>query len=171
MRFKQVERVMTEDLMRYDQLTQNALRMVVRDALDIAATKGMPGEHHFYVSFKTEAPGVDISDRLKAQYPEEMTIVLQHQFWDLKVSDHGFSVGLSFDKTPERLVVPYSALTSFVDPSVQFGLQFVPDGSENTDAEDELAASPDTTPDAISPATPSSAPGEVVDLDAFRKDR
>jgi len=159
---------MTEDLMRYDLLTQNALRVVVRDALNIAASKGMPGEHHFYVSFKTEAPGVDISDRLKAQYPEEMTIVLQHQFWDLKVSDEGFSVGLSFDKTPERLVVPYSALTSFFDPSVQFGLQFTENG---TAAEEELAASPDSSPESIAPAASETSPGEVVDLDAFRKDR
>ena len=168
MRLKQVERVMTEDLMRYDLLTQNALRVVVRDALNIAASKGMPGEHHFYVSFKTEAPGVDISDRLKAQYPEEMTIVLQHQFWDLKVSDEGFSVGLSFDKTPERLVVPYSALTSFFDPSVQFGLQFTENG---TPAEEELAASPDSSSESIAPASIETSPGEVVDLDAFRKDR
>ena len=159
---------MTEDLMRYDQLTQNALRMVVRDALTIAATKGMPGEHHFYVSFKTEAPGVDISDRLKSQYPEEMTIVLQHQFWDLKVSDTGFSVGLSFDKTPERLIIPYSALTSFVDPSVQFGLQFVPDGGK---AEKEVPARDRDDEDKVSPASASQAAGEVVDLDAFRKDR
>ncbi len=167
---------MAEDQMRYDVLTQKALLAVVRDALVIAATEGLPGEHHFYVSFKTEAPGVDISDRLKSQYPEEMTIVLQHQFWDLKVGDDGFSVGLSFDKTPERLVVPYSALVGFFDPSVQFGLQFVPEGDAA-----EIETATEAPADIFEPATPAltstSEPGdedhsgEVVSLDAFRKDR
>lgn len=155
---------MAEDQMRYDLLTQKALMAVVRDSLRIAATEGLPGEHHFYISFRTGAPGVDISDRLKAQYPEEMTIVLQHQFWDLKISETGFSVGLSFDKTPEKLVVPFSALQGFFDPSVQFGLQFT---GEVADA--ELDDEADTTSDE-KPAGEKTA-GEVVSLDAFRKDR
>jgi hypothetical protein len=161
---------MAEDLMRYDLMTQKALKAVVRDALIVAATEGLPGEHHFYISFNTNAPGVDISDRLKSQYPEEMTIVLQHQFWDLKVSDEGFSVGLSFDKTPERLVVPYSALIGFFDPSVQFGLQFTPgeDGEAGATAEDDNQAAPQ---DEAPKAAKEEPAGEVVSLDAFRKDR
>lgn len=155
---------MAEDQMRYDLLTQKALMAVVRDSLRIAATEGLPGEHHFYISFRTGAPGVDISDRLKAQYPEEMTIVLQHQFWDLKISETGFSVGLSFDKTPEKLVVPFSALQGFFDPSVQFGLQFTGEVADT-----ELDEEPDATTDE-KPAGEKTA-GEVVSLDAFRKDR
>lgn len=155
---------MAEDQMRYDLLTQKALMAVVRDSLRIAATEGLPGEHHFYISFRTGAPGVDISDRLKAQYPEEMTIVLQHQFWDLKISETGFSVGLSFDKTPEKLVIPFSALQGFFDPSVQFGLQFTGEVAD-TELADEPDAAPDEKPEG------EKAAGEVVSLDAFRKDR
>ncbi len=160
---------MAEDQMRYDVLTQKALLAVVRDALNVAAKEGLPGEHHFYISFKTEAPGVDISDRLKSQYPEEMTIVLQHQFWDLKVGEDGFSVGLSFDKTPERLVVPYSALVGFFDPSVQFGLQFVPDGEEASETQMDAFEAPAT--EKKSEPGDEDHSGEVVSLDAFRKDR
>ena len=113
------------DLIRYDLLTQKALRNVVRDVLaDVARKKVLPGEHHFYISFDTQAEGVAISPRLLAQYPEEMTIILQHQFWDMRVNDEGFEVGLSFGGEPERLVVPFEALNGFFDPSVQFGLQF-----------------------------------------------
>jgi hypothetical protein len=162
---------MADDQMRYDVLTQKALLAVVRDALNIAATEGLPGEHHFYISFRTEAPGVDISDRLKNQYPEEMTIVLQHQFWDLKVGDEGFTVGLSFDKTPERLVVPYSALVGFFDPSVQFGLQFVPDGEEGADTPQDVFETPVVPTEQKSEPGDEDHSGEVVNLDAFRKDR
>ena len=112
------------DHIRYDLLTQQALRSVVRDVLAEAAKKGLPGDHHFYISFGTHADGVRISDRLRAQYPEEMTIILQHQFWDLTVTDTGFEVGLSFGGIPEKLLVPFEAITGFFDPSVQFGLQF-----------------------------------------------
>jgi hypothetical protein len=112
------------DHIRYDLLTQQALRGVVRDVLIDAAKKGLPGDHHFYISFDTQADGVRISERLRAQYPEEMTIILQHQFWDLSVSDAGFEVGLSFGGIPEKLQVPLDAITGFFDPSVQFGLQF-----------------------------------------------
>jgi len=112
------------DHIRYDLLTQQALRSVVRSVLSDTAKKGLPGDHHFYISFETRAEGVRLSDRLRAQYPEDMTIILQHQFWDLAVTDQGFEVGMSFGGVPEKLYVPFAAVTGFFDPSVQFGLQF-----------------------------------------------
>ena len=112
------------DQIRYDLLTQQALRGVVRSVLTDAAKKGLPGDHHFYISFNTEADGVRMSDRLRAQYPQTMTIILQHQFWDLNVTEQGFDVGLSFGGVMERLSVPFDAVSGFFDPSVQFGLQF-----------------------------------------------
>lgn len=112
------------DQIRYDILTQQALRGVVRTVLTDVVKSGLPGEHHFYISFDTQAEGVRLSQRLRAQYPDEMTIILQHQFWDLSVDDDGFEVGLSFGGVPERLVIPFAAVKSFFDPSVQFGLQF-----------------------------------------------
>ena len=120
------------DQIRYDLLTQQALRGVVRNVLADTAKKGLPGDHHFYISFDTHADGVRMSDRLRAQYPDEMTIILQHQFWDLKVGDEEFEVGLSFGGIPEKLTVPYAAINGFFDPSVQFGLQFeeVTEGEE-----------------------------------------
>jgi len=120
------------DQIRYDLLTQQALRGVVRNVLSETAKKGLPGDHHFYISFDTRAEGVQLSDRLRAQYPDEMTIILQHQFWDLKVGEEEFEVGLSFGGVAERLAVPYEAINGFFDPSVQFGLQFeeVTEGEE-----------------------------------------
>jgi hypothetical protein len=120
------------DQIRYDLLTQQALRGVVRSILTDTAKKGLPGDHHFYISFDTRADGVRLSDRLRAQYPDEMTIILQHQFWDLKVTDEEFEVGLSFGGIPEKLTVPFEAINGFFDPSVQFGLQFeeVTEGEE-----------------------------------------
>jgi len=115
---------MADDLIRYDLLVQDALRGVVRKVLTDAARDGLAGEHHFYVSFRTEAPGVRMSQRLREKYPQDMTIVLQHQFWDLSVNEHTFEVGLSFSGVPERLLVPFDALSGFFDPSVQFGLKF-----------------------------------------------
>ncbi len=112
------------DQIRYDLLTQQALRGVVRNVLADAAKKGLPGDHHFYISFDTHADGVRLSDRLRTQYPEEMTIILQHQFWDLAVSEQGFEVGMSFGGIPEKLFIPFVAIRGFFDPSVQFGLQF-----------------------------------------------
>jgi len=117
---------MAEDQIRYDVLVQEALRSVVRKVLTEAAQAGLPGEHHFYIAFDTAAPGVRISSRIRQKYPEEMTIVLQHQFWDFVVSDTHFEVSLSFGGIPERLVVPFTAVKGFFDPSVQFGLQFDP---------------------------------------------
>src|SRR5579872_1162342 len=123
------------DQIRYDLLTQQALRGVVRGVLSDAAKKGLPGEHHFYISFDTRAEGVRMSDRLRAQYPEQMTIILQHQFWDLAVNDRGFEVGLSFGGIPEKLAIPFEAINGFFDPSVQFGLQF----EEVTEGQDRQA--------------------------------
>jgi uncharacterized protein len=115
---------MAIDHIRYDVLAQEALRGVVRRVLTDAAKSGLPGEHHFYVSFDTRAPDVRVSPRMREKYPEEMTIVLQHQFWDLIVTEQGFEVGLSFNGVPERLSVPFNAIKGFFDPSVQFALQF-----------------------------------------------
>ena len=115
-----------ESLLPYERWTENALRAVVLDALEHAAREGLPGEHHFYISFRTDHPGVSIPAHLKARYPTEITIVLQHRFWDLKVdrAKPGFSVGLSFGGLPSQLVVPLEALTAFHDPHIRFGLRF-----------------------------------------------
>ena len=133
------------DHIRYDLLTQQALRGVVRNVLTDAAKKGLPGDHHFYISFNTRADGVRMSDRLRAQYPEEMTVILQHQFWDLAVTDHGFEVGMSFGGIPEKLAIPFDAITGFFDPSVQFGLQFeqIAEGSLKQDSQKPEAQKPD----------------------------
>jgi uncharacterized protein len=142
---------MATDYIRYDILTQEALRGVVRTVLTDAATKGLPGEHHFFINIDTRADGVKLSPRLMAQYPEEMTIVLQHQFWDLTVQDDIFEVGLSFNGIPERLVVPLAAIKGFFDPSVQFGLQFAVEAElKGEEPEDEEA--PSEAPSAAPPA-------------------
>ena len=112
------------DLIRYDLLAQDALRSVVKKVLSDVAKQGLPGEHHFFVAFDTRADGVKISERVRAKYPEEMTVILQHQFWDLVVGEKHFEVGLSFNGVPERLTIPFEAIKGFFDPSVQFGLQF-----------------------------------------------
>jgi uncharacterized protein len=142
---------MSTDHIRYDLLVQDALRSVVRNILSDAGKNGLPGEHHFYVSFKTGAPGVRISNRLREQYPDEMTIVLQHQFWDLGITEHTFEVGLSFGGVPERLLVPFDAIVGFFDPSVQFGLKFEVQ-------EPETVAENDDTKGAKLPALSSVAP-------------
>jgi len=116
---------MATDLIRYDLLVQEALRSVVRKVLSDAARDGLQGEHHFYITFKTHAQGVQLSARMRNQYPDEMTIILQHQFWGLNVMEQGFEVGLSFHKIPETLFIPFEALSGFFDPSVEFGLKFV----------------------------------------------
>lgn len=118
---------MATDLIRYDLLVQDALRSVMRSVLSAVARDGLPGEHHFYISFRTHAQGVRLSQRMRDLYPDEMTIVLQHQFWDLSVSEHAFEVGLSFQRVPEMLLVPFEAVTRFVDPAVGFELGFVPE--------------------------------------------
>lgn len=115
---------MSEDLIRYDTLIETALREVVKQAMGKIVEKGLPGDHHFYISFLTNHPGVEIPDYLREKYPEEMTIVLQHQFYGLKTTENGFSVMLSFNNIQERLTIPFSAITTFADPSVNFALQF-----------------------------------------------
>jgi hypothetical protein len=139
---------MPVDLIRYDLLTQEALRGVLHKVLADVAARGLPGDHHFFISFDTRADGVKMSDRLKAKYPEELTIVLQHQFWDLAVADESFSVGVSFNGIPERLTVPFAAIKGFFDPSVQFGLQFElateAKSLAKDEAQDTAAAAPET---------------------------
>lgn len=169
---------MTDDLMRYDQMVETALRGVVRKALEHARDQGLPGDHHFYLTFRTTASGVSIPDYLHDQYPEEMTIVLQHQFWDLVVEDDFFSVTLSFKNRPAELRVPYAALSAFVDPSVKFGLQFNADSAANvsvpalrpegdlipvTDGVEAEAAEESANEDDEKDGA------EVVNLDQFRK--
>ncbi|MQT11529.1 SspB family protein [Segnochrobactrum spirostomi] len=186
---------MREDLIRYDVLVQEALRGVVKKVLVEASHAGLPGEHHFFIAFNTTAPGVRISSRLRQKYPEEMTVVLQHQFWELNVSDTAFEVGLSFGGVPEKLYIPFNAVKGFFDPSVQFGLQFDPEHDRGAEAEQpvagptplparavepaaapEQAASPAAAAEASDKPTakPDAAPGEnagaaVVSLDAFRR--
>src|SRR5688572_16552993 len=133
----------------YEALAQDAMRGVVRTVLTQAAKQGLPGDHHFYVSFDTGASGVVLSKRLKDKYPHEMTIVLQHRFWDLSVGDDGFEVKLTFDGIPERLVVPFSAIRVFFDPSVRYGLQF-----EDPNAEPEGGEAGETRPRFGARATP-----------------
>jgi hypothetical protein len=162
---------MATDHIRYDILTQEALRGVVRKVLAEVARTGLPGDHHFFISFLTKAPGVRISQRLQEQYPNDMTIVLQNQFWDLKVTETGFEVGLSFDDKPETLVIPMTAIKGFFDPSVQFGLQLTGAAQVEemkVEGKDPIKLVP--APASVSAPTSVEAPGEkVVSLDAFRK--
>lgn len=153
---------MTTDLIRYDLLVQDALRGVVRRVLGDAVRDGLPGEHHFYVSFRTDRPGVRLSARLRERYPQDMTIVLQHQFDNLVVQENAFEVGLSFSGIAERLRVPFEALTGFFDPSVQFGLKF-----EAHEA--EAVASVPEVPMLISPSTPSKSGPSPVPTIGSRK--
>jgi uncharacterized protein len=162
---------MAQDLFQYEKMVERALRGVVRDALKRAAREGLRSAHHFYIVFATRMQGVVIPDQLRAKYPDEMAIVLQHQFWDLDVTDHGFSVTLSFQKQLERLVIPFAAVRSFADPSVNFALEF-------TDPEARPAASDNLPMPLAAPPKPAAPPpekaperatGEVVALDSFRK--
>jgi hypothetical protein len=140
---------MTKDGLRYDRMVERALRGVVREAISFAVADGLPGAHHFYITFKTAAPGVDIGDILRARYPDEMTIVIEHQFWELTVTDEAFAVTLSFNNRPERLTIPFAAITAFADPSVKFGLQFQETSSE---------APPQSSPQPGSKSGPKSGP-------------
>src|ERR1700758_4196054 len=170
---------MATDHIRYDVLARDALRGVLRRVLTDAAEHGLPGEHHFFITFLSTAEGVKLSPRLLAQYPEEMTIILQHQFWDLVVTEDRFEVGLSFGRIPERLTVPFGAIKSFFDPSVQFSLQFEPTETMAANerpapnlpaapASSTLAAAGAAREPAEEPAKPSEG-AEVVRLDRFRK--
>ncbi|MDF1720976.1 MAG: ClpXP protease specificity-enhancing factor SspB [Minwuia sp.] len=169
--------------MKYAEMVEDALRSVVRRALKVAFTDGLHGNHHFYITFLTRFPGVELPDHLLERYEHDMTIVLQHQYWDLKVEETYFEVSLSFNKLPTRIHVPYTAVTSFADPSVQFGLQFEPQIDAMDDAHapvggQAIAPMPslndmpsgdgkEGTADDAAPE-PEKA-GEVVSLDAFRK--
>jgi hypothetical protein len=148
-----------ESLLPYDEWTEEALRHVVVSALSHAARSGLPGEHHFYLTFRTDHPQVSLPARLRAQYPQEMTIILQHQFWDLKVEDDRFSVGLSFGGVPTTLVIPFVALTAFADPHVRYGLRF----------RVILPAAAPAKVEAPVPAVVEEETPQVVSLDAFRR--
>lgn len=160
---------MADDELRYDLMVEDALRGVARAALRQVQAQGLPGEHHFYVTFRTDHPGAQVPARLRARYPEEMTIVLQHRFWDLMVEEEFFTVTLTFGEIAERLTVPFAALTGFADPSVRFGLQFgglalLQDGEEGEEEAEE------DEPEAAEEAEPAAGGAEkVVTLDRFRK--
>ncbi len=170
---------MSGDPLNYQLMTEDALRSVVRQALTVAAQRGLPGQHHFYLTFRTAFPGVDIAEHLRQRHPDEMTIVLQHQFWGLEISDTQFSVTLSFNGQHERLTIPMAAVTAFFDPSVQFGLQFsvtVPEGAASPAAPAKVpaasiaASAPAAAAEAEpKPGAPAPDGGRVVALDAFRK--
>ena len=155
---------MADDMIGYEQLMQDALRSVVRAALQEAASpRGLPGKHHFYITFRTHAAGVTIPDHLKARYPDEMTIVLEHQFWDLEVYTDRFRVILKFSGQPQPITIPFQAITRFFDPSVKFGLQF----DQRDEARERIAEAQPAPEDAPEERAPE--PGAVVSLDAFRK--
>jgi len=162
---------MSDDPLDYPRMVREALLDVPRQALRLAAREGLPGEHHFYVSFRAGDPGVSVSPSVRARHPEEMTIVLQHQYWDLAVGDDAFSVTLRFGGAPERLHVPYAALTAFADPSAEFGLRFDRPGEARV-----VKAGQDEAPDETGPTEGVESAGEdgarratVVDIRAFRR--
>ncbi|HET6183780.1 MAG TPA: ClpXP protease specificity-enhancing factor SspB [Acetobacteraceae bacterium] len=161
-----------ESLLPYDQWTDEAMRQVMVRALAHAAANGLPGEHHFYLTFRTDHPGVVMPPRLRAQYPQEMTIVLQHQFWDLKMDEEAglLSVGLSFGGVPSKLVIPVGAIVAFADPFVRYGMRFRPASAEAAPPESEPAAKP-PAPVSDPKPEPEAAPEapQVVSLDAFRR--
>lgn len=165
---------MGQDHIRYDILAQDALRGVIRKVLgEVAATGSLPGEHHFFITFLTGAPGVRISQALKSKYPEQMTIVVQHQFWELKVTESLFEIGLSFSDTPEKLVIPFNAIRGFYDPSVNFELEFDVSVESVAEAGDEAEISVYPVSEGgdtdAKPADGEKPAGSVVSLDAFRK--
>lgn len=157
-----------ESLIPYEDFVQDALRDVVRKVLTDVAMTGLPGKHHFFIGFRTGYPGVVMPPDLRARYPDDMTIVLQNRYWDLKVADDRFEVGLSFNQVPTRLVVPFDALVSFVDPGVNFGLQFQPPAYQ-PDEPAAIAAPPREEPDPPAPDDSGGGGGKVVSLDRFRK--
>ena len=159
---------MAQDLYQYEKMVERALRGVVREAIERAAREGLRGQHHFYIGFATDMEGVTIPETLRSRYPQEMTIVLQHQFWDLEVGMDGFSVTLSFQKQLERLVIPFAAVRSFADPSVNFALEFaMPEGEQARAA--GVPAPIAAVPQPADKAAPEKGTAEVVTLDSFRK--
>lgn len=183
---------MAEDHIRYDILAQEALRGVMRKVLAEVARTGLPGNHHFFITFLTGAPGVRVSPRLRERYPEQMTIVVQFQYWDLKVTETGFEIGLSFSDVPERLEIPFAAVRGFYDPSVNFELEFdvkteaAEEGAEEAPAKPKLESAKPVAArksdgkkadskkkpgddEKAATADPGTKGAEVVSLDAFRK--
>jgi hypothetical protein len=157
--------VKQNDIINYEELVQTAIRKVMRDVLNDVAKNGLPGKHHFYIDFITNYPGVQIPDFLREDYPEDMTIVLQHEYWDLEIHDNFFAVTLSFDNADERIIVPFDAVIKFVDPSVNFGLEFTPSHDSYEELDLSILLEPEKKE--IKPL----AEGEtnIVTLDAFRK--
>lgn len=163
-----------DDILRYDRMVEGALRGVVRQAVEEVIEHGLPGDHHFYLTFLTDHPGVKIPDYLRDRYPGEMTIVLQYQFSDLAVDDEKINVTLSFNNVPERLVIPLAAISIFADPSVNFALQFQPLGEEFDETDLELEEEPEDDPTGgkkkkKKKKSEDGKTGEVVSLDQFRK--
>ena len=160
-----------DSLIPYDQIVQEALRAVVGSVLgEIEAGGGtLPGNHHFYITFKTGVPGVEIPDHLRERFPDEMTIVLQNKFWDLEVTDEGFAVGLSFNQIPAMLNIPFSAITAFVDPAVDFGLQFQAIADDEDDEMSGTAGNDESERDVASRITPSEDGSNVVSVDFGKK--
>lgn len=162
---------MADDLIGYDALMQDAMRSVVRAAIMRAAgPHGLPGRHHFYITFRTHAPGVVLPEHLQARYPEEITIVMEHQFWDLEVFSDRFRVILKFGGNPYPIVAPFAAITRFYDPSVRYGLQFdalANDGGAGVSIDEPVPASDED--DNKETPTAAGGAGEIVSLDAFRK--
>jgi hypothetical protein len=158
---------MPDHVLDYGRLVERALRQVVRDALDVVALQGLPGRHQLYITFRTDHPGVALADDLRARYPTEMTIVLQHEFWGLEVDADRFSVLLKFGGVPHRLEIPFEAVSVFADPSVEFGLQFAKGEAAPGDGATAPAA-PVVTP-GQAPEPPAEGGAEVVTLERFRK--
>jgi hypothetical protein len=161
---------MSEDLLRYDLMIEAALRDVVRETVEAVARDGLPGDHHFYITFLTKFPGVKVPDYLRKQYPDEMTIVLQYQFFGLKLEDDSIQVALSFNNIKENLVVPIDAITTFADPSVNFALQFqnAGDTSEEIEANDKPDGSKEEK-NLDKEKEIEEKRGEIISLDKFRK--
>lgn len=162
---------MAKTVLRYDKMVEDALRGVLRDSL-IASQDGLPGDHHFYITFRTRHPGVDISEHIRSRYPDEMTIVLQHQYWGLEVTPEWFEVTLSFNRVNERLHIPFASVTAFADPSAKFGLQFQADTSvetEGAEGESETSSEEPQVEETAPAPTPAETGGQVIALDAFRK--
>jgi uncharacterized protein len=181
---------MSQDLIRYDILTQEALRSVIRKVLGEVARTGIPGNHHFFITFMTHATGVRISTRLREKYPEQMTIVIQHQYWDLEVTEAHFEIGLSFGDVPERLSIPFAAIRGFYDPSVNFECEFeVKVEAEAPVESSEVILRPVTAMEVAKPKTAATKPAaeakpegeavsdeskpmaDVVSVDSFRKNK
>lgn len=159
---------MPDNTLRYDKMVENALRGVLRDALTLAAEHGLPGDHHFFITFRTGHEDVRIPDHMHARYPDEMTIVIQHQYWGLEVSDEAFEVTLKFNQVGERLHIPFAAVTAFADPSAKFGLQFQVEG-EFASEDDPLPGEDEADSDNAEDEDAKGEKGQVIALDAFRK--